>query len=50
MPTRSKLTIDDLEFLRPEVGISMWDLEKVLGKKVKRNIKKLEALSFDDLE
>ncbi len=50
LPTGSKLTIDDLEFLRPEVGISMWDLEKVLGKKVKRNIKKLEALSFDDLE
>ena len=40
----------DLTFLRPEEGISMWDLNKVIGRKLKVDISALEPLSFEFLD
>jgi N,N'-diacetyllegionaminate synthase len=42
--------VDDLSFLRPELGISMWDLPKIIGKKVKKNISALEVLDMELFE
>ena len=39
--------IDDLSFLRPELGIPMWDLPKIIGKKLKKNISALEILDME---
>ena len=40
----------DLTFLRPEEGISMWDLNKVIGKKLNIDMSALEPLSFEFLD
>jgi len=39
--------IDDLILLRPEVGISAWDLDQIIGKQTNRDILPLEALNMD---
>jgi N,N'-diacetyllegionaminate synthase len=39
--------IDDLSFLRPELGISMWDLNKIVGKTTQKNISPLEVLDME---
>jgi len=44
------LTEGDLLSLRPCHGISSASIEDVIGMKLKRNINKLEPMSFDDLE
>jgi sialic acid synthase SpsE len=36
--------------LRPEEGISMWDLNKVIGKKLRVDVSALEPLSFEFLD
>ena len=38
--------IDDLSFLRPELGIPMWDLPEIIGKKLKKNIAAFEVLDM----
>jgi sialic acid synthase SpsE len=50
IPSGSILKKEDLTAKRPEFGISPKFLAKVLGKKVNRDIKKDEPLSFNDLE
>ena len=42
--------IRDLVFLRPEVGVSMWDYRDILGKKVKHDIQELEPLNIKSFE
>lgn len=37
----------DLIFLRPELGVSMWDLNKIIGKRAKKDISSLEALEME---
>lgn len=46
----STINHKDLTFLRPEEGISMWDLNKVIGRKLKVDISALEPLSFEFLD
>ena len=41
---------DNLTFLRPEEGISLWDLNKVIGKKLRVDVSALEPLSFEFLD
>ena len=36
----------DLSCLRPNIGIDARDYKKIIGKKIKRNIRKLEKLDF----
>ncbi len=39
---------EDLTFLRPEIGISMWDdYKSIIGKKAKKDIEELEPLDFN---
>ena len=44
------VSIKDLVFLRPEVGISMWDYKDILGKKAKHEIQQLEPLNIESFE
>jgi len=41
------ITINDICFLRPNVGISSLDYQKILGKKCIKNINRLEVLDFE---
>ena len=43
----SVISHKDVTFLRPEEGISMWDLNKVIGRKLKVDVSALEPLSFE---
>jgi len=38
---------DDLSFLRPELGVSMWDLNKIIGKTTQKDISPLEILDME---
>lgn len=42
--------LDDLVFLRPELGISMWDYQSILGKVLNTDIDALEELNFGYFE
>ena len=39
--------VDDLAFLRPELGISMWNLNKIVGKTTQKDISPLEILDME---
>jgi sialic acid synthase SpsE len=39
----------DLLIVRPETNFDIWDLEKVIGKKTKKNFKKYSSLSIRDV-
>ena len=38
---------EDLVALRPNVGISAWDLDKIIGKKCRTDVQKLDILNID---
>lgn len=40
----------DIVFLRPEVGLSMWDYKDIIGKKAKHDIDKLEPINLESFE
>ena len=40
----------DIVFLRPEVGLSLWDYKDIIGKKAKHNIDKLEPINLESFE
>ncbi|PWL30929.1 N-acetylneuraminate synthase family protein [uncultured Roseivirga sp.] len=44
------LTLDDLVFLRPAIGIPANEFSKLIGRKLKRDVLSLETLSFDMFE
>lgn len=46
----SVLTKENITFLRPALGISLDDLDKVLGREVNRDIQKGELISYQDIE
>ncbi len=44
------LTIDDLDFKRPGEGLPPSDVEKLVGKKVNKNIKRNQMIKLEDIE
>ena len=51
LPAGHVLTFDDLESKKPKgYGVSASEFEKVIGKKLGRDIMQWEFLNYDDLE
>ena len=47
---RKKVSINDIKFLRPNIGIQTTRLNKILGKKLKKNKNKDQHLFWNDIK
>ena len=47
---KQKILLEDLKFMRPGNGIHCSQVEKIIGKRVKRNLKENHKINFLDLE